>query len=164
VALYAHTTSSTAAARRLAVDLSKIRRWGDEPVATTSNGDPPPESAFESCAVAAALFVDEVAVPVGGATTAVVVNVPVAFGSSVKPPVDELELDADACAVLDSSPSSASVVELAAVDVASAAVEVSFVVAVTTAGALVFCTSVFVEVCFSLELELVTTVTPGHRL
>jgi hypothetical protein len=48
----------------------------------------------------------------------VVLSVPVAFGSSVKPPVDELdelELEAVSCAVLDSSPSSsASVVELAA--------------------------------------------------
>jgi hypothetical protein len=136
-------------------------------VATTSNGDPPPESAFESCAfgasVAAAPFVGEDE-SVGSATTADVVKVPVAFGSSVKAAVDELDGVAD-CAVLDSSsPSSASAVELAAVDVAEAAEELSFVVAVTAACVLVFCASVVVELCFSLELALVTTVTPGHRL
>jgi hypothetical protein len=133
-------------------------------VATTSNGDPPPESAFESCAFGASVGVAGEDESVGGATTADVVNVPVAFGSSVKAAVDELDGVAD-CAVLDSSsPSSASAVELAAVDVAEAAEELSFVVAVTAACVLVFCASVVVELCFSLELALVTTVTPGHRL
>jgi hypothetical protein len=110
--------SSVVASRVTPAAISKARSWGDDPVAWTSNGDPPPESAFESCAfgagVAAAPFVDEDAVSVGGATTVVVVSVPVAFGLSVKPPVDELELVS--CAVLDSSPSSVSVVELAAAE------------------------------------------------
>jgi hypothetical protein len=133
-------------------------------VATTSNGDPPPESAFESCAFGACVGAAGEDESVGGATTADVVNVPVAFGSSVKAAVDELDGVGD-CAVLDSSsPSSASAVELAAVDVADAAEELSFVVAVTAACVLVFCASVVVELCFSLKLALVTTVTPGHRL
>ena len=144
--------------------MSKARSRGDDPVAWISNGDPPPESVFESCAfgadVAAAPFVDEDAVLVGGATTVVVVSVPVAFGSSVKAPVDELELVS--CAVLDSSPSPVSVEELTAVvDVTSAVVELSFFV-VAAAVLLVFTTSV-VSLA-TLELLLVTSAVLGHRI
>lgn len=44
---YAHETNSSAVARRDANVMSKECNEA-EPVATTSNGDPPPESAFDS--------------------------------------------------------------------------------------------------------------------
>lgn len=57
-------THSTAAARNTATALS-VTRSCDEAPATTSNGDPPPESVFDNCGFAAtvgfaaALFLDD---------------------------------------------------------------------------------------------------------
>jgi hypothetical protein len=108
-----------AIANRLAIDRSGALSGDDAPTATTSNGEPPPESLFDSWALGARVGSAACVVSVGGATE--LVNVPVAFGSSVKPPVDELELVGCAELVGSPSPSSESVVELDEVDVASIA-------------------------------------------
>ena len=120
-----------AIADRLAIEIPIVLSCGEAPTATTSNGEPPPESAFDNCALGAWVAC---AVSVGGATEAV--SVPVAFGSSTKPPVDELELVGCTELVGFSSPSSVSVDELDNVDVASIAEFVKLVL-VKTAWVLV---------------------------
>lgn len=155
---YELASNATASPHRLAIDISKVLSCDEAPTATTSNGEPPPESAFDSCALGACVAC---AVSVGGMTEAV--NVPVAFGSRTKPPVDELELVVCAELVGSSSPSSASVFELDEVDVAWMAEFVKLVV-VKTAWVLVACSDVFVSVFPALSLEIVVIVTPGQRL
>ena len=150
-----------ATADRLAIDRSEALSCHDVPTATTSNGEPPPESVFYSWAFGACVGSAACAVSVGGATE--VVNVPVAFGSSVKPPVDELVVVGCAELVGSSSPSSESAVELDGVDVASIA-EFVKLVDVKTAWVLFACSDVFVLVFSAVSLEVVTIVTPGHRL
>ena len=150
-----------ATADRLAIDRSEALSCHDAPTATTSNGEPPPESVFDSWALGACVGSAACAVSVGGATE--VVNVPVAFGSSVKPSVDELEAVGCAELVGSSSPSSESAVELDEVDVASIA-EFVKLVDVKTAWVLVACSDVFVLVFCAVSVEVVTIVTPGHRL
>ncbi len=121
-------SSMIATADRLAIDICEALSCDVAPTATTSNGEPPPESAFDSWALGARVGSAACAVSVGRA--AEVVNVPVAFGSRTKPPVDELE--AVGCTELvassSPSPSPASVVELDEVDVASIAEFVKLVV------------------------------------
>ena len=129
-------------------------------MATTSKGDPPPESLFDSWALGALVgFVSDddepdCAVDVGGAATPLVV-----LGSSVNP---ALEVDAGAELVDPSSPSpSPSSVELDAVDVALIAELVRVVR--SDACVLVAPVELFVLVCPPFELAVVT-VTPGQRL
>jgi hypothetical protein len=90
---HAHATTSTA---KIPMPKSNTRSREDPPVACTSNGDPPPESAFESCAfggrVGRAALVDGA----GGCTAPVddAAVIDVGFGSTTIPSDDEL----DACA------------------------------------------------------------------
>jgi hypothetical protein len=124
---------------------SHTRTCEDPPVACTSNGDPPPESAFESCAfggsVGRAALVDEA----GGCTAPVdePAAIDVGFGSTTIPRDDEL----DAWAARDC--------ELAA----AAEVEVETEVASELAGggtALVDLVVAAALVCAALDVVVVT--------
>ena len=98
--LHTHAMNKSAVARRVAMVTSRICSCDEEPVATMSNGDPPPESAFESwllavcvgAAVEAPLVdVSACGVSVGGATVVVGTDVSVTLGSTSIPPVEELD-------------------------------------------------------------------------
>ena len=88
---YAHMTKINVVARRARAALPNISCWLDEPVATMSNGDPPPENALDNCVPGASVG-SGLDVSSGGTATVMVGVDPVAFGSMTKPLVDELEL------------------------------------------------------------------------
>ena len=142
-----------------------MSRWCYEPVATMSNGEPPPEKALDSCAPGATVSCGRVdcfvgarsvgdavsfggAVLSGGTTTVIVALVAVAFGSMTKsvdvdfePPVLDAEGDG--------------------VDVVLAA---EFVELVVSARVVLLATVDIVVLVITLPEPMVVTTTPGHRL
>ena len=102
---HVHATNKTAVAMRAVKDPGTLRSCDDRPVATTSNGDPPPESAFDSWLFATCVgFVFELldAVFNCGVLTDDVASVAVALGSITIPAEEVLEDCAtDVCGAAD---------------------------------------------------------------
>jgi hypothetical protein len=90
---HAQATTSTA---KTPMPKSHTRAREDPPVACTSNGDPPPESALESCAFGASVGRAAVLDEAGGFTAPVddPTAIDVGFGSTTIPSDDELDASA----------------------------------------------------------------------
>jgi hypothetical protein len=95
--VHVHATNSTAVPANTNVVKSSTRALEDPPVACTSNGDPPPESAFDSCAVGGGVGRAALLDGAGGCATFVVdpPAIEVGFGSVFKPCDEVLDDDND---------------------------------------------------------------------
>lgn len=136
--------------------VNDARSFEDAPVACTSNGDPPPEFAFESCAFGAcdgAAAVEEA----GGFTPVGDTAIEVRFGSTISPCDDEV----DACAALVEVFNVVVVVIVVAEDDCGGGAAEVVVVLDDVAACVLVCAVVLVLDVEVVELD-VTTLTPGH--
>jgi hypothetical protein len=155
--VYAHATNSTAVPTNAAID---ARSCEEAPVAWKSNGEPPPESWLESCALGACgrAAVFEAA---GGITKeGTPPDTEVGFGSTTSPGDDE---DDDSAARVEVFKVVVVVIVVAEDDCGGGAAELVVVVFDDVAACVLVCAVVFVLDVEVVELD-VTTLTPHSDL
>jgi hypothetical protein len=134
--------------------MTSIVRRDEPPVAWTSNGDPPPESWFESCGCCGRPAADEA----GGCTSPVgdTPEIDVGSGSTIRP----CEEDADDCAATDDCVFSVVVPVTVVVEGAGGGVEVVVLVLEVAACVLLVCAAVVLD---EVVDDVAGTSTPGHN-